>query len=525
MSRKTLILTQERAGYTLGRVVKATEMMSIQDYAHDHIEKVVRDLLMAGGANALTAGFDYTLTSGLGLSIGEGHAIDLAGHSFNTYPAGQPSLVASPQAHPSLPRIDLVYATLVTDQDTDDAPTPYRRLLSESELAAGQSPYPIEDDTVSTTRQNVAVVAVRQGTANASPVAPAAGANEVPLFQVHVGAGQASLSAGNITDVRNRMRSLLQAWAQVDANTTALSAPVLNETIQDMIAAFVQQGTGMILTYNDAGNILTFALDSEFVQDMIAAFLQVAGSTGLSLSYNDVANLLTLAGVAATGSVMGMMPAADKAKLDAATANNTASTLAMRDSSGNVRHNEARVDSGVRYMADNSSRRSAFVREDFYPLIEVNSPVGFHGAAVGVYEEVKRVAAASAPNSSVSPAVVSVNVAPTFDCYIDPADCANVNFKFEAYALHTATQPPVNAANVWGSDLQLWNATDGVQLAVLSWNWLEVAIDANNSKRSTLFTITGSGYKRLVVRARNNTDNGNALFEIWRARLVINPSF
>jgi hypothetical protein len=28
-----------------------------------------------------------------------------------------------------------------------------------------------------------------------------------------------------------------------------------------------------------------------------------------------------------------------------------------------------------------------------------------------------------------------------------------------------------------------------------------------------------------VVRARNNTDNTAALFEIWRARLIINPSF
>ena len=74
---------------------------------------------------------------------------------------------------------------------------------------------------------------------------------------------------------------------------------------------------------------------------------------------------------------------------------------------------------------------------------------------------------------------------------------------------------------MWGTDIQLWNDTDGVQLTVLNYTWLETFY----VKRSSLFSITGTGYKRLVVRARNNTDNTNALFEIWRARLIFNPSF
>ena len=46
MSRKVLVATREEAGVTYGRVVKATEMMNIQDFAHTHVEHVVRDKLM-----------------------------------------------------------------------------------------------------------------------------------------------------------------------------------------------------------------------------------------------------------------------------------------------------------------------------------------------------------------------------------------------------------------------------------------------------------------------------------------------
>lgn len=114
-----------------------------------------------------------------------------------------------------------------------------------------------------------------------------------------------------------------------------------------------------------------------------------------------------------------------------------------------------------------------------------------------------------------------MNVAPPFDLWVDPADFVGVNCKLECYAVHTATQPPGNAMSVSASDIQLWNATDGVELASVNFNWQYVAYQL----RSGLFQITGSGYKRLVVRARHLNDSSNALLEIWRVRLVINPSF
>ena len=63
---------------------------------------------------------------------------------------------------------------------------------------------------MNTRRDNVAVVGVRQGVANASPAAPALGANEVPLYQVRVDAGVTAIVANKVTDVRRQMKSLAE---------------------------------------------------------------------------------------------------------------------------------------------------------------------------------------------------------------------------------------------------------------------------------------------------------------------------
>jgi hypothetical protein len=72
---------------------------------------------------------------------------------------------------------------------------------------------------------------------------------------------------------------------------------VANEAIDDRVAALLQAGSGIGLTYNDAGNALTIAntapVNNEAIDDRVAALLQ-AGS-GISLTYNDAANTLTVA--------------------------------------------------------------------------------------------------------------------------------------------------------------------------------------------------------------------------------------
>jgi hypothetical protein len=89
-----------------------------------------------------------------------------------------------------------------------------------------------------------------------------------------------------------------------------------DEAIQDMIAAFLQAGANISLTYNDAANTLTIAVTGltsypgdEAIQDMIASFL-VAG-TGISLTYNDAANTLTIEATSSGGMTNPMTTAGD----------------------------------------------------------------------------------------------------------------------------------------------------------------------------------------------------------------------
>ena len=304
MSRKVLVATREEAGVTYGRVVKATEMMNIQDFAHTHVEHVVRDKLMRNATQAESAGFNYTLPGGMVVSIGEGHALDVQGRSFDTLPDGAATPITIPAAHVSLARIDLIFATLVADQDEEPGALPFRRLLSTSELGAGADPYPITDENVNTRRDNAAVVGVRQGVANANPVAPALGANEIPLYQVRVDAGVTTIAANKVTDVRRQMKSLADALVRLDTLEASPAIANLSETIDDRFAAL----------------------------------FGVTPNTGLAGTYNDAANSYALAGVAATAGAMGMMPAADKAKLDAATDQPTVNTLVKRDANGDVQH-------------------------------------------------------------------------------------------------------------------------------------------------------------------------------------------
>jgi hypothetical protein len=69
------------------------------------------------------------------------------------------------------------------------------------------------------------------------------------------------------------------------------------EAIQDMIAAFLVQSTGISIVYDDALNTLTFSstvtqYTDEMAQDAIAALIAAGVDTGIAIVYNDVGNLI-----------------------------------------------------------------------------------------------------------------------------------------------------------------------------------------------------------------------------------------
>jgi hypothetical protein len=256
-------------GIIYGKVSDPEDFSNSELYAHQHVEEVTRDAIMAGAASALIKGFALTLTSGLSFSVATGIGLSVAGKLYDANPA--PTVLTLGAAHATLPRIDLVYLLLEDDVQTLTEFRPYQRLRTEAELAAGTAPYLPAEFNEAQEVWNRATVQVRAGTPNASPTAPAANANEVPLFQVRVNATAVTLNGGNVTDVRPVITSL----AQVNTTLTSFIAGI-SETVDDRVAALLQQGYAVILTYNDAGNQLTIAVDQSLLD---ARYANVTGDT------------------------------------------------------------------------------------------------------------------------------------------------------------------------------------------------------------------------------------------------------
>lgn len=306
MSKKVLnqiLQPDPPSGPYFGRVSDPVEFMNSQVYAHEHVEGIVKDFLMLGATGSMVqSGFDHTLTTGLSVSIATGRAVKTDGLTYDVLPS-QATVVTMATANPTLPRIDLVYLLLETNADANTEFKPFVQLRTQAQLE--QMPpvdsYPPTPLNVPTEQHNKATVLVRTGTPNASPVAPSAGAGEVALYQVRVNAGVTTLQADKVTDVRSKVRSLFNAWAQIDVHNTSFTN--IGETIDARV-------NGLVV---------------------------VTPNTGLTKVYDNNANRLTLAGAAASGSAMGMMSAADKAKLDAATAAQTPNALVRRDASGDAR--------------------------------------------------------------------------------------------------------------------------------------------------------------------------------------------
>lgn len=250
MSKKVFFrnLQPDPEGPIFGYVFDAAEFQKMQDNAHGHIEAVVKDLLMGGAAAAVVSGFAATPGSGFSINIAAGQAHATDGKTYSS----DAVTVALSTAHATLPRIDLIYATLAADVEAVTEFRPFRQLRTLSQLQANVPPYTPAPENVSTELHTRATVLVRAGTPNGSPVAPALNAGEVPLFHVAVAANANSLISGNITSVRSLARSLAQLLADFAG---------INEMIDDRVAVLLVNSTGLIEVYDDTGNLLTYSVD------------------------------------------------------------------------------------------------------------------------------------------------------------------------------------------------------------------------------------------------------------------------
>lgn len=222
MSRRVLVVALQPSppsGPIYGQVSDPVDFMKSQQYAHEHVDKVTRDALMNGAAAAAVYGFDFTIGSGLSLSIAVGEVFGTDGTLYDTVPA-QANVVSFAANSGPNPRIDLLVAVIAKDVDALPANKYFTQLRNEGEILAG-TVYPWEQFNVNTERLNQVTLSVKQGTPASSPVAPAAGANEVPLFQVRVNAGATSLAPDKVTDVRNKFKSLSSVATDLAAHIAA----------------------------------------------------------------------------------------------------------------------------------------------------------------------------------------------------------------------------------------------------------------------------------------------------------------
>jgi len=272
------IVQPDPGGPRYGQVFDPADFLKGQAYSHQHVERVVRDLLVKGAGGAQVVGFDYELPGGLTVRLNNcGHIISTFGLSYE-YEGDSTVDLPLVAANALLPRIDLVCATLETDALTEEEFRAFVRLRDEAEYEANLPPYPPVQFAQPTEKHNRLSLSVRTGVAPASPVAPSTGANEVALYQILVPANTAELEAANVTDTRQVARSLFVAHQKIDITNQRIdtlefqfdqrmdsfeTSLILNNTnlpgnVRDIVAAFLAAGAGLAITRN--GNLLTVSL-------------------------------------------------------------------------------------------------------------------------------------------------------------------------------------------------------------------------------------------------------------------------
>lgn len=175
-------------------------------------------------------------------------------------------------------------AVTLTADDVPDGTTNKAYTATEKTKLAGVASGATANQSDATTNAAIALKA---------PLAsPAFTGTPTGITATHVG-------LGNVTNTSDAAKPV--STAQQSALDLKQDIATLTETVQDIVGAFLVQGTNVVLTYDDVANSLTInstgggggGLDLETVQDAVAAMVLPSG-TGLTKTYDDTAGTLTL---------------------------------------------------------------------------------------------------------------------------------------------------------------------------------------------------------------------------------------
>lgn len=219
MSKKVLVqqVQPNPGGPVFGQVSNPADFMNAQIFGHAHVEAIARDFVIGSCASTAVAGFVYALPGGMGFQVnGPGHIIDPNGLSYELDVA-QAVLTLAP-ADPSVPRIDLVIATLQVDVAEASELRPFVQLRTQAELAAlpQVAPYPPTQLTEPTEQHTIAIISIVQGTPASPPAAAGLVAGQIPLWAIGVGPAVTAIHTTDVSDLRNRVGSLCELQDRID---------------------------------------------------------------------------------------------------------------------------------------------------------------------------------------------------------------------------------------------------------------------------------------------------------------------
>ncbi|HYY56294.1 MAG TPA: hypothetical protein VE842_03125 [Pyrinomonadaceae bacterium] len=449
-------------GRSSGPQMRMFDLLKMQTLQERWFVAFLKNVVVPASSAPQVAGFEMTLTEGLSVSIAYGVALDLEGILYDS--AEDATVVELAEADPLQPRIDLIVAVLGENVPAGFEERTFKEHLSYSDRVMGymglESPH-----TVPTELGDTATIVVKTGEPGAVPVAPAPGANEVPLWKVRVDAGAIALTEDKLTDVRNLFAHL--------------GNPIDTDPARGIGKEF----------YGPYNRLRVFGL--------IAAADQL-GMVKLSPPFSsDPDGTLQIA--LATALLKGAMSPAHYALLVAATNAATANTLMKRNATGDASLHDLTLSRRLTF-SDDSYRESAWPSEHRISFCSLATPVAAGGGVAGEVVEVKGV---PRPGGALGGG---------FDLIVKVEDFNGVPLIFQCYA----------EAVGGTSTLELYNVTNGTVLASII-----IVPGTTVGARTDVFNLTGTGRKRLRIRHRESSTPPAAgvVLYVWNAAIVINPMY
>lgn len=198
--KQALVQTLEQSGHTFGQVNNPDDLMKAQDFAHERVSGVVSDFINRSSRPEIV-GFDQTLGAGtaFNMTVAKGRVYTQNGISYDR---DSSTTVTFDAAHATLPRIDIVVAKIEDEVDSALDLIPFVRLRTPDEFTDEVPAYPPSNINAPTEKHWKATVIIKKGTAAETPAKPTLASNEIPLYEVIIGAASISLQGGNIIDRR-----------------------------------------------------------------------------------------------------------------------------------------------------------------------------------------------------------------------------------------------------------------------------------------------------------------------------------